>query len=121
MEARYVFEVRFRVRAAGRVSIDPDTFVTRLVRPADQPGEPGWRFFRDNLWRGEIADSTHFRDMVDDALSVDVVDVEYRALETDEAYLDALESAIASDLQGFNADSVTETISKYLGSSIEVV
>jgi hypothetical protein len=49
-----------------------------------------------------------------------VLSVEYRALETGEAYLDALKGEIRADLGTFNADSVSEVLNKYLGSSLEV-
>lgn len=120
MEARYVFGVTFRLDPVGAVSIDPATFETRLYRPADPPGEPGWLFFRDNLWRGELADPEHFRGLVADALSVRVTAVEYRALETDEAYREALGAAIEENLAEFNDDSVRSVLNKYLGSSLEV-
>ncbi|WP_135828160.1 LWR-salt protein [Halorussus halobius] len=127
MDARYVFAVRFRLDpAVGGVSVDPDEFETRLARAADPPGEAGWLFFRDNLWRGEITDEAHFRELTEDALGVTdargvtVLSVEYRAFETDEAYLTALKDEIRSDLAQFNADSVSAVLHKYLGSSLEV-
>jgi hypothetical protein len=121
MEARYVFAVRFRLEpdAAG-VSLRPNEFETRLFREADPPGEEGWLFFRDNLWRGEVNDERHFRQLTEEALSETVLSVEYRALETDAEYLAALKEAIGDDLDAFNADSVSEVLNKYLGSSLEV-
>ena len=121
MDARYVFAVRFRLEpAAEGVSVDPAEFDTRLYREADPPGEEGWRFFRDNLWRGEVNDERHFRELTEEALGVPVAGVEYRALETDEEYLEALKEEIAADLESFKADSVSEVLNKYLGSSLEV-
>ncbi|WP_135824106.1 LWR-salt protein [Halorussus ruber] len=121
MEARYVFAVRFRLEpSVGGVSVEPDEFDTRLYREADPPGEEGWLFFRDNLWRGEINDERHFRRLTEEALGETVLSVEYRALETDEEYLDTLKDEIRSDLETFNADSVSEVLNKYLGSSLEV-
>ena len=121
MDARYVFAVRFRLEpAAEAVSVEPNGFETRLYRDADPPGEDGWLFFRDNLWRGEINDDRHFRQLTEEALGVTVLSVEYRALETDEEYLDALKETIAGDLGTFKADSVSEVLNKYLGSSLEV-
>ena len=120
MEAWYVFGVTVRLRPEANVEVDPATFETRLYRPADPPGEPGWLFFRDNLWRGELADPDHFRELAEDALGVEVAAVDFRALETDEGYLEALESAIEANLEVFNASSVSETVNKYLGSSVEV-
>jgi hypothetical protein len=121
MDARYVFAVRFRLEpAAEAVSVEPNEFETRLYREADPPGEDGWLFFRDNLWRGEINDDRHFRRLTEEALGVTVLSVEYRALETDEEYLDGLKEAIAADLGTFKADSVSAVLNKYLGSSVEV-
>ena len=121
MDARYVFAVRFRLDpTVDDVAVDPAEFETRLSRSADPPGEEGWLFFRDNLWRGELGDERHFRRLTSDALGVPVTSVEYRAFETDEAYLDALKDAIRADLDEFKADSVSEVVSKYLGSSVEV-
>ncbi|MFB6095576.1 MAG: LWR-salt protein [Halodesulfurarchaeum sp.] len=120
MEARYVFAVQFRLEPEDGVVVEPDTFETRLFRPADSPGTPGWRFFRDNLWRGELADAAHFRDLTEEVLSVPVDWVEFRALETDEAYLEALRSAIREDLPSFKAESVSAVLNKYLGSRLEV-
>ena len=120
MDARYAFSVRFRLTPTGEVWIEPDTFETRLYRPADPPGQPGWLFFRDNLWRGELADPGHIRDLVDDIVAPELQSVEYRALETDEAYLESLEDEIEANLAEFNAESVTAVVRTYLGSSIEV-
>ncbi|MFC7046768.1 LWR-salt protein [Halobacteriaceae archaeon GCM10025711] len=91
-----------------------------MSSPAADPGTDGWMFFRDNLWRGRVNDEAHVRDLATDALGVPVVSVEYRAFETDEEYLAALEDAIADDLDEFRAGSVSEVLSKYFGSSIEV-
>ncbi|WP_132059643.1 LWR-salt protein [Halorussus amylolyticus] len=121
MDARYVFAVRFRLEPnVGDVTVEPSEFETRLYRSADPPGEEGWLFFRDNLWRGEINDDDHFRRLTEEALGVPVVSVEYRALETDAEYLDALEDEIRANLGTFNATSVSEVTKKYLGSSLEV-
>ena len=119
--ARYVFRIEFRIESATRhLSADPDTFETTLYRRADPPGEEGWLFFRDNCWRGNLADEAHFRRLAEDALDVTVESASFRELQTSEAYLDDLKTAIAADLDPFNADSVTEVLSKYLGSSIRV-
>ncbi|WP_435099449.1 LWR-salt protein [Halarchaeum sp. P4] len=121
MEGRYVFAVRFRLEPAARdVSLEPNSFETRLYRDADEPGEEGWRFFRDNLWRGELADDAHFRDLTAEALDVTVLSVEYRSFEVDEEYRTAFREAIADDLEAFRADTVDEVVNKYLGSSLEV-
>jgi hypothetical protein len=121
MDARYVFAVRFRLDpTVGGVSVEPNEFETRLYREADPPGEEGWLFFRDNLWRGEINDERHFRRLTEEALDATVLSVEYRAFETDDEYLTALKDEIRDDLATFNADSVSEVLNKYLGSSVEV-
>ncbi|MFB6069830.1 MAG: LWR-salt protein [Halanaeroarchaeum sp.] len=120
MEARYVFAVTFRLEPEPGVGLDPDTFETRLSRPAATPGEAGWRFFRDNLWRGEIADRDHFREITEAAIGATVLDVDYRFFEADEEYLTALRESIAADLADFKDDSVERVSTKYFGSSIEV-
>jgi hypothetical protein len=120
MDAAYVFAVRFRLDPDRGVRVDPETFETRLRRPADDPGNSGWLFFRDNLWRGDLADPESFREMTADALGVPVDSVEYRSLETDREYYDVLRETIGEDLAIFKADSVDEVVSKYLGSSVEI-
>ncbi|MFC7115990.1 LWR-salt protein [Natronoarchaeum sp. GCM10025703] len=121
MNARYVFAVEFRVPVDDpELRLDPETFETKLYRSAASPGDEGWLFFRNNLWRGEVGDEAHMRQLTTEELHVDVESVEYRAFETDEAYLDALKEEIAADLDPFNADSVTEVLSKYFSSSLEV-
>ncbi len=121
MDARYVFAVRFRVKPdVSGVTLDPQEFETRLFRRADPPGADGWQFFRDNLWRGDIGDEHNFRKLTSEALGVPVTSVKYRAFETDEEFFDALKAEIADNLDNFKADSVSEVISKYLGSSVEV-
>ncbi len=119
--ARYVFRVDFRLEPGPpAVSVEPAAFETVLSREADPPGTDGWLFFRDNLWRGAVNDEAHLRELAEEALDIPVTDVSFRELQTDEAYLDALKAEIADDLTPFNADSVTEVLSKYLGSSIRV-
>ncbi|NIC00016.1 LWR-salt protein [Halobacterium sp. R2-5] len=120
MDARYVFAVRFRLDPEYGVRVDPETFETRMQRVAAEPGEPGWLFFRDNLWRGDIGDPGHFRELTEDALAVDVDSVEYRAFETDREYYDALKAEIGANLDLFKADSAADVLNKYLGSSVEV-
>lgn len=120
MDARYVFAVQFRLDPDYEVRVDPQRFETRMRRVADDPGDPGWLFFRDNLWRGDVGDPDHFRELTEDALGVPVETVEYRAFETDAEYYDALREAIGANLDLFNADSTTEVLNKYFGSSVEV-
>ena len=118
--ARYVFRVTVRLDPAQGYSASPDKFETVLSRPADPPGEAGWLFFRDTLWRGELGDAAHGRRLAEDALGVPVESVSFSELRTSEPYLDDLKAAIAADLDAFNADDVTEVLTKYLGSSIHV-
>jgi hypothetical protein len=120
MEAAYVFAVRFRLEPAGGVRVDPRVFETRLRRPADPPGDPGWLFFRDNLWRGDLGDPERFRDVVEDALDVYVEAVEYRSLEADREYYEALQAEIGESLAQFKTETTAEVLNKYLGSSVEV-
>lgn len=121
MEARYALSVRVRFEPRVEdVTVEPETVETRLYREADEPGTDGWLFFRDNLWRGEVSDPDHARRLAEDALGVPVESAEFRALYTDEAYLAALKDEIAANLDLFKADDVTEVLSKYLGSSVQV-
>ncbi|MFB6165941.1 MAG: LWR-salt protein [Haloarculaceae archaeon] len=120
-QATYVFGVRFRLApTVGGVRTDPEEFETKLFRTGDPPGSDGWRFFRDNLWHGELGDPQYFREITEEALDVPVLSVDFRELRTDEAYLAALKAEIGADLEQFNADGVGEVVSKYLGSSIRV-
>lgn len=120
--ARYVFTIVFRLEPTSRdLGVQPATFETTLFREADPPGEPGWRFFRDNLWRGEVNHPEHFGELAEDGLGVPVDSVAFRELRTTEPYLEQLRAAVADDLQAFNADDVDEVLNKYLGSSIHVV
>lgn len=120
--ARYVFRVRFRVEPSQpAVSVEPAEFETTLSRGADPPGEPGWLFFRDNLWRGNVGDEAYFREVAEEALGVSVVSISFSELRTTQAYLDALREAIGDQLDEFRAETVDEALTKYLGSSIHVV
>jgi hypothetical protein len=121
VDAEYVFRVTFRLEPTDPdVSVDTERFETVLRRRAATPGEDGWLFFRDNLWRGEANDEAHLRELTEAVLGVDVTSVEFSELRTDEAYLGALREAIAADLGTFRADGVEEVLHKYLGSSIRV-
>ena len=119
MDAAYVFRVTFRLDPES-VSVDPDRFETTVEIPAAAPGDDGWLLFRDRLWRGEVGDRASMRRVASERLGVDVEAIAFSELRTDEAYLDALQRAIADDLDAFNADSVDEVLHKYLGSSIHV-
>lgn len=119
MDAAYVLHVEFQLTPSG-VSVSPNRFETTMEVPAVEPGTQGWLFFRNRLWRGELGDPGHYRDVASDRLGVDVVAVDFRELRTDQEYLDALRAEIGEDLTLFKADSVEEVIRKYLGSSIHV-
>jgi hypothetical protein len=119
MDAAYVFAVAFRLDPDGATA-DPDRFETTVEIPASEPGDDGWLFFRDRLWRGEIGDEPSFRALASERLGVEVTEASFSELRTDRDHLDAFEAAIAADLGQFNADSVDEVLHKYLGSSIHV-
>ncbi|MFA9502272.1 LWR-salt protein [Natrinema sp. H-ect1] len=126
MDARYVFRVRVHIEPARAVvSLEPDSAETTvtLYRDAPEPGTEGWLFFRNTLWRGAVGDDDYARRLAAEWLGVPerTVDaVDFRELQADEAYLDALTEAIAADLEAFKADDVDDALSKYLGSSIRV-
>jgi len=117
--AAYRFAVTFRL-GPGEVDVDPDTFETTLYRPAAEPGEGGWLFFRDYLWRGEISDPDHLRAWASEALGVDVIDIEFRAFECTETELEELRETIGAELATFRAESVQEAVANYFGSALEV-
>lgn len=120
--AAYVFRVTVRLAPDDPgVWAEPGTVETTVYRRADPPGEPGWRYFRDNLWRGECGDRDHMREVAEAALGARVTDVTFRELRTTQAYLDALRGELSDDLDQFNADSVDAVLSNHLGSSIHVV
>lgn len=118
--ASYVFRVRFRLDPAEGVAVDPETFETVVRVAAPPPGEEGWLFFRDELWRGDVGDEDHLRSLAEGWLSVPVVGVSFSELRTDEASLDALRTAIEDHPDAFDGDSPREVLHKYLGSSIRV-
>jgi len=119
MTAAYVFRVTVRLDPED-VRVDPNSFETVLRVPAVPPDEEGWLFFQHNCWGGNANNEAHLRDRFEDALGVPVESVDFRELETDRAYLDALKHAIAEDLGRFNAESVDEVLNNHLGSSIHV-
>lgn len=122
--AEYVFSTRFHLTAQADVRLDPGTFETTLFISADPPGEEGWLFFRNNLWRGEVSDESHMRDIGEDILGVPVEHIAFRELRTTPAYLDELKEAINEELDTRamfgNADNAEEVLKNYLGSSIHV-
>ncbi|AFZ74326.1 LWR-salt protein [Natronobacterium gregoryi] len=126
MQAHYAFRVTIRLESTTpSVSIDPATAETTVTvyRQAPEPETKGWLFFRNALWRGEVADHEHARGLAEEWLGdgFEVESVAFSELRTDEAYLEAFEDAIAADLGAFKASTVSEVRSKYLGSSIRVV
>lgn len=118
--SRYVFHVRFRPEPNRGFRIEPTTFETTLSKEAARPGEEGWLFFRDSLWRGEANAPGHLRSLAEEALGVPIETVEYRRFETTEEEYAALKEAIAANLDLFNAEAGSEVLNKYFGSSIEV-
>ena len=120
-EAAYVFRVRFRPDPGEGVRLDPATFETVARWPAAPPGEEGWLFFRDSLWRGDVNDQRYLRERFEEVLGVPVESVTFSELAADEAYFEAFKSEIDDDLEAFNADGVPEVLNKYLGSSIRVL
>lgn len=124
MDGRYVFRVDIRLEAdEPDVRLEPSTAETTVTvfRDAPEPGTEGWLFFRDTLWRGELGDDAYGRQLAEEWLGEPVESVSFRELQVDEAYLEALQDAIADDLAAFNAENVDEVLSKYLGSSVRVL
>ena len=120
-DAEYVFSVRLDLSPTDpELRLDPATVETTLFRTAADPGETGWLFFRDNLWRGEVNDPDHLRESAEDALGLEVRSVEFRELRTEAAYVETLKAEIAENLDLFNADDTAEVLKKYLGSRIHV-
>ncbi|MFB6353047.1 MAG: LWR-salt protein [Halobacteriales archaeon] len=120
--ARYVFSVAFRLEpGTADLAVEPARFETTLYKRADPPGQDGWLFFRDHLWRGELANPDHFRDLVAEALAVRVTDVSFVELRTTEAHLDGLRAAVGDNLEAFRAESVDRALTNHLGSALRVV
>lgn len=121
MDGRYVFRVRVRLESPrADVSLEPSTVETTVWLDAPEPGTDGWLFFRDTLWRGELGDQEYGRQLLSEWLEMPVESVDFRELAADESYFQALKAEIEADLEPFNADAVSEVLSKYLGSSIRV-
>ena len=119
--AEYVFTVTLRLSPSDPdVYVEPESVETRLFKRADPPGEDGWLFFRDNLWRGEVNDHDHMRRLAEETLGVEVRSVEFRELRTDDSYYEALRAEIAENLELFKADDTPEVVTKYLGSRVHV-
>ncbi|WP_255168646.1 LWR-salt protein [Natrononativus amylolyticus] len=123
MRARYAFRVELALDPRDAdVALEPSTVERRCLLEAADPGSEGWRFFRDTLWRGEVGDDAHVRSLLSEKLGPGLVveRVEFRGLHTDEEYLEALKAEIEADLPAFKADTVSEVLSKYLASRLEV-
>jgi len=119
MEAAYVFRVEFRLDPDD-LRVDPAEFETVLRVPASPPGEEGWLFFQYNCWGGNANNDGSLRERFENALGLPVSSVDFRELETDRAYLEALKNAITADLSRFNAESAGEVLHNHLGSSVHV-
>lgn len=120
--AEYVFRVAVRIESNDTdVRIVPDTFETTFFICASEPGRDGWLFFRNVLWRGEVNAPDVVRRLAVDALGEPVETVEFRELQAETAYFDALREEISTDLDLFNAETVEEALTKYLGSSIRIL
>lgn len=122
VQAAYVHAATLLVDTGSEdLSVDPPTVDVIVRRAAPPPGEEGWLYFRDNCWRGELTHPDHVAALLAEELGIPVESVSFRELRATGDYHEALRSAIARDLQAFNADDVDEVLSKYLGSSIHVV
>ncbi|NGM68038.1 LWR-salt protein [Natronolimnobius sp. AArcel1] len=123
MNGQYVFAVRVHLESAqDEISLEPGSAEPRVIvfREAPEPGSEGWLFFRNTLWRGEVSDQDHARQLAEEWLDLPIVSVDFRELQVDEVYFEAMKSEIADDLETFKAENVSEVLSKYLGSSIRV-
>lgn len=123
MDAHYVFRAQVRLEAdEPSVTLEPATAETNVTffLEAPEPGAEGWQFFRETLWRGDLSDQAYGRQLAEEWLGEPVESVSFRELQVDEAYFEALKGEIAADLEAFNAETVSEVLSKYLGSSIRV-
>jgi len=137
-DAAYVFRVTFRLASPAGVRADPEHFETVVERDAEPPGDSGWLFFRDHLWRGAVNDEAFLGQLLAEAFGAAagteteapgtglvVEAATFSELRTDGAYLDALRDEIRSELDAGagtfgNADSVEAVLNNHLGSSIHV-
>ena len=120
-DAEYVFIARVRLSPdPPDVRIEPAVIETTLFKRAPPPGDAGWLFFRDHLWRGQVNDETHVRSLAEAWLDTEIEEISFRELRTDDVYLDALKAEIGANLALFRADNVADVLKKYLGSSIHV-
>ena len=124
MQAAYVFDVAFRVQPAD-ASLAPNRFETTLRLHAPEPGDAteqiDWGFFQTRLWNGDVSDEGPLARAASEWLGVDVEQISFKELRTDQEYREALQDAVAADLPRFNAESADKAISQHLGSSVHVV
>ncbi|MFA1612370.1 LWR-salt protein [Halobellus rubicundus] len=121
MRAAYVFRVTVRLRARDDVAVTPATVETVAEVEAADPGEEGWLLFRDALWRGEVNDEAHARDLAESWVAAPVERVNFSELRLDEAYRTALADAIESQPEAFGGDGPREVLHRHLGSSLRVI
>lgn len=120
-DAAYVFKVQlYLAPEAPDVWLDPAITETMMHKEAPNPGEEGWMFFRDNLWRGEINNYEHTRRLAEEALGMEVRSIEFRELRASEEYYEELQAEIGEHLDAFKADDAAEVVKKYLGSRVHV-
>ncbi|CAI48973.1 uncharacterized protein NP_1764A [Natronomonas pharaonis DSM 2160] len=120
-DAEYIFRAQVRLSPSDPdLRVEPERIETTVYRAAVSPGEDGWLFFRDTLWRGEINDPAYLRASLESALGVDIENIDFRELRTDRDYYEALKAEIGANLELFNADDTAEVQKKYLGSRIHV-
>ena len=120
-DAEYIFAVELELSPSDPdVYLEPSSLETTLHKRAAQPGEDDWLFFRDNLWRGEVNDEAHLRELAEETLGVGVRSIEFREFRTDDEYYAALRAEIDENLELFKADDTPEVVTKYLGSRVHV-
>jgi hypothetical protein len=120
-DAAYLFKVQlYLAPEASDVWLEPAITETMMHKAAAEPGEEGWMFFRDNLWRGEINNYEHTRRLAEEALGMEVRSIEFRELRASEQYYEDLQAEIADNLDAFKADDAAEVVKKYLGSRVHV-
>lgn len=117
----YVFSASLRISTGESVYIDPNTFSVVLSWKAPQPGLENWERFREFLWRGQLNHPEFVISELTPSIDVPIESIQFSELQCTQSYLDSLQTAISNDLSLFNAESTTEVISKYFGSSIRVV
>ena len=121
MRGAYVFRVTVRLGGADDVTVTPDAVETVVEVDAAPPGEEGWLRFRDTLWRGDVADERHARELAASWVTAPVVDVSFSELRLDGAYREALRDAIAAHPEAFGGDDPRDVLHRHLGSSLRVL